>query len=238
MLKKSSVKHVRKWKPSKKWSLKWIWLIIVMVLSVLAIITYANKYMIDKQSAGQSQSVVRSVYSDVLNAPTPVTNTIQSTIIPTSTPTPVITPIAIVTSHPSVSLTSRGGDYRAIEPTKSTNNTSNTGFKYVNTFIGSITMYTLDPSECGKSPSDPEYGITASGEYVKEHRTIAMARGIPFGSKVKIEGFDEIFTVTDRGGAIVNLCVDVYTSSRKEAFAFGRQKRRVWILSYGNGKLK
>lgn len=93
-----------------------------------------------------------------------------------------------------------------------------------------VTAYTADYESTRKQPSDPLYGITASGEVVKEGHTIAAPRNIPFGTKIYIPYFDTIFTVEDRGGAIRGNRLDVYMASRDEARAFGRRSLDVLIL--------
>jgi len=111
-------------------------------------------------------------------------------------------------------------------------------FEYVDSRIFNITMYTLAYNECGKSPSHPEYGIGASGSRVKENSSIAMGKSIPFGTKVRIEGFDATFTNVDTGTKIYNDCIDVFTNNLTQARKWGRQKKKVWIISWGNGKVK
>lgn len=93
-----------------------------------------------------------------------------------------------------------------------------------------ITAYTADYESTRRQPSDPLYGITASGAVVKEGHTIAAPRDIPFGTKIYIPYFDTIFTVEDRGGAIRGNRLDVYMASRDEARAFGRRSLDVLIL--------
>ncbi|PAD70832.1 hypothetical protein CHH83_01860 [Bacillus sp. 7586-K] len=98
-------------------------------------------------------------------------------------------------------------------------------------FYAVITAYTAGVESTGKSPGHPAYGKTASGTYVTEGRTIAMDKSIPFGTKVKIEGFgDQIFIVEDRGGAIVGNKIDLYMENLSDAQNFGVQTREVTIL--------
>jgi 3D (Asp-Asp-Asp) domain-containing protein len=97
-------------------------------------------------------------------------------------------------------------------------------------FTATVTAYTLAFSECGKLPSDKGYGITTSGRRAVEGTTIAMDRKYKFGTKVRIEGFKYIFTVQDRGGAIVGNRIDIYMNNRKVALKFGKQKLKVTIL--------
>jgi 3D (Asp-Asp-Asp) domain-containing protein len=95
----------------------------------------------------------------------------------------------------------------------------NAGRKY-NLPLGNFTInasaYTAAADECGKSD-----GITASG--IKVHRgTLACPSSFPFGTKIEIDGMG-MFTCEDRGGAIKGNHVDIYMSTKKEAFAFGRR---------------
>jgi 3D (Asp-Asp-Asp) domain-containing protein len=94
-----------------------------------------------------------------------------------------------------------------------------------------ITAYTAGYESCGKLPSDPAYGITASGERVKENHTIATDWSVlPKGTKVMIEGFPYTFVVEDRGGAIKGNRIDIYMESLDDALSFGRQNKKVWVI--------
>ena len=97
-----------------------------------------------------------------------------------------------------------------------------------------VTAYTSD--ECGKSPGDKYYGITASGAKVREYRTVAASRSIPFGTRIRIPAFEEFvdknnieFIVEDRGGAITEGKLDVYVSDANLAKQWGRRKVEVII---------
>jgi len=98
-----------------------------------------------------------------------------------------------------------------------------------------VTAYDLSYESCQKYPSSPSYGITASGEKVREWRTIAAGRRIPFGTKIYIPYFKDypnegIFITEDRGGAIKNNCIDVYMKNNSDAMDFGVRKLEVYIL--------
>jgi 3D (Asp-Asp-Asp) domain-containing protein len=102
--------------------------------------------------------------------------------------------------------------------------------------IMEVTAYTLN--ECGKSPDDKYYGITASGTRAREYRTVAASRSIPFGTRIKIPAFEEFvgrnnieFVVEDRGGAITEGKLDVYVSDVDLAKQWGR--RKVEVIIYG-----
>ena len=84
-----------------------------------------------------------------------------------------------------------------------------------------ISAYTAHSDECGKGD-----GITASGVQAVAGRTIAMD-GIPFGTKVEIEG--HIYTVEDRFGGGYTDRIDIYMDSKEEAFQWGRRMLEVKI---------
>jgi 3D (Asp-Asp-Asp) domain-containing protein len=91
-------------------------------------------------------------------------------------------------------------------------------------FTINASAYTEAADECGKSD-----GITASGVRVKENRTLACPSWVPFGAKVNIEGYGT-YTCEDRGGAIKGNHFDIYVKTKKQAFAFGRQKLLAEII--------
>lgn len=100
-----------------------------------------------------------------------------------------------------------------------------------------ITGYTAGYESTQKKKGQPGYGETASGTYVKQGRTIAAGKNIPFGTKIYIPyfkgkpGFDDgIFTVEDRGGAIGAYHIDVYFNYVSDARDFGRRTLDVYIL--------
>lgn len=84
-------------------------------------------------------------------------------------------------------------------------------------FTINASAYTAAADECGKSD-----GITASGVKVKEKRTIACPPQFPFGTKIKIDGYGT-YTCEDRGGAIKGNHIDIYMTTKTQAFAFGRR---------------
>ena len=98
-----------------------------------------------------------------------------------------------------------------------------------------VTAYDLSVESCGKLPSHPEYGITASGERVREWYTVAAGPELPFGTQVYIPYFADkpnkgIFTVQDRGSAVKNGCIDVYIADNATCWEFGRQRLEVWVM--------
>jgi 3D (Asp-Asp-Asp) domain-containing protein len=92
-----------------------------------------------------------------------------------------------------------------------------------------VTAYTSGPESTGKSLGDDGYGITASGEHVRENYTVACPPSLPFGQRLEIEGVGER-VCTDRGGAIKEGRLDVYIAELKEARQFGRQRLQVRII--------
>jgi 3D (Asp-Asp-Asp) domain-containing protein len=92
-----------------------------------------------------------------------------------------------------------------------------------------VTAYTAGPESTGKQPGDDGYGITASGEHVRENYTLACPPSLPFGQRLEIEGVGER-VCTDRGGSIKEGRLDVYIPKLKDALAFGRQRLKVRII--------
>ena len=112
-----------------------------------------------------------------------------------------------------------------------------------------ITAYDLSVDSTGKYPSNPAYGITASGFNLKGH-SLSSARAIavdpnyiPLGSKVQISFSDPqyqhlngVYTAVDTGGGIRGHHIDLFfgdfgsVHASKEALRFGRQHAKVKIL--------
>ncbi len=53
---------------------------------------------------------------------------------------------------------------------------------------------------------------------------------IPLGTRLQIEGFQDVFVAADTGGAVKGNWIDIYFPNYAEAYAFGIQARRVTIL--------
>lgn len=92
-----------------------------------------------------------------------------------------------------------------------------------------ITAYTANEESTGKSPGDAGYGITASGEPVREGITAACPPSLSFGTRIEIEGLGERVCL-DRGGKITEGRLDLYIAELKEARQFGRQWLKVRIM--------
>ncbi len=110
----------------------------------------------------------------------------------------------------------------------STNNEEKEKELNTETFI--VTAYTAGEESTGKSPNHPAYGITASGNQVKENETLACPSSLDFGTKLYIPELDETYTCEDRGSAIKEGRLDVYIEDLEEAIHFGVQKLDVQII--------
>ena len=93
------------------------------------------------------------------------------------------------------------------------------GEKYLGKF--KITAY-CNGSCCSGHSS----GLTASGTVPVQGRTVAM-NGIPFGTKLKING--SVYTVEDRGVPYGH--VDIYFESHEDAMEFGRMYADVYQVN-------
>ena len=92
----------------------------------------------------------------------------------------------------------------------------------VHEYIGNfkITHYCICKKCCGKSPSHPYYGITATETVATPGRTIAVdPRKIPYGTKVIIDG--HTYIAEDCGGAIKGNRIDICVASHGEALQKG-----------------
>ena len=103
------------------------------------------------------------------------------------------------------------------------------------------TAYDLTVASCGKKPSHPQYGITASGVSLVgkdlKDRMVAVDRNlIKLGSKIHIEFYEPYthltgyYTAVDTGGAIKGNKVDIYFGELKvseQVKQFGRRKVKV-----------
>ncbi|GAB3045044.1 LysM peptidoglycan-binding domain-containing protein [Virgibacillus ainsalahensis] len=95
-----------------------------------------------------------------------------------------------------------------------------------------VTAYTSGYESTGKYPSDPAYGITASGKVVQEGRTIACPPPLSFGTKIHIPKWDETYVCEDRGSAITNGHLDIYKENLEDALQFGVQQVQVKVWDY------
>ncbi len=89
-------------------------------------------------------------------------------------------------------------------------------------------------STCGKSPSSPSYGITASGAKATAWYTVAAGSGYEIGTIIYIPYFKDKpnggwFVVQDRGSAISDSKIDIYMSTYNECVQFGRRNLECYI---------
>ena len=98
------------------------------------------------------------------------------------------------------------------------------------------TAYTEAEDECGRPKGHPDYGRTASGEFVKRGMIAVDTDVIPMHSKVLITGaghLDGIYLAKDTGGAIVGNRIDIYVPTKEEAFNFGRRNVKLYVIREG-----
>jgi 3D (Asp-Asp-Asp) domain-containing protein len=84
-------------------------------------------------------------------------------------------------------------------------------------FLGLVTGYSVHGRTSSGAPTD--WGVVAVDPGV-----------IPIGSKLHIDGFDEVFVAADTGGAVKGNWIDVYFPNSGDAYGFGIQVRRVTIV--------
>ena len=129
----------------------------------------------------------------------------------------------------SSKVTSRGGSRRGMSAL--TLAASLEGVTPVKTTFN-CSAYTA--STCGKSPSHPAYGITASGARAASWYTIAAGPSYPMGTVIYIPYFASQpnggwFVVEDRGGAITNSRLDIYMDTLVECTNFGRRNLECYV---------
>ena len=93
-----------------------------------------------------------------------------------------------------------------------------------------------DASSCGKAPSHPAYGITATGRRAGYGIVAVDPSIIPLGTKLYIESLDGSYVygtaiAADTGGAIKGNRIDLCYNTRGEAISFGRRPMKVYILN-------
>lgn len=119
------------------------------------------------------------------------------------------------------------------------NKTLSAPTEYVKTIDVKATAYCLCKKCCGKSPSNPAYGITASGLKIVPGTGMKVVASdptvIPLGTNVYIEGLygakDYGYAiVADTGSAIKNLKIDLYMDTHQMALNWGVKNVRVYIL--------
>jgi 3D (Asp-Asp-Asp) domain-containing protein len=93
-----------------------------------------------------------------------------------------------------------------------------------------VTAYTAGPESTGKRPGDKGYGITFAGTQARTGVCATDPDYIPLGTSLFVEGYGYCHA-EDIGGAVKGYHVDVFMEDLNEALEFGREKRKVWILS-------
>ena len=94
--------------------------------------------------------------------------------------------------------------------------------------LGTYTITAYCPCErcCGKDPSDPFYGITATGTVATEGRTVAADPDVlPYGTIIYING--HAYTIEDCGGGVKGKQIDLYFDSHEDALEWGVQEIEV-----------
>lgn len=99
-------------------------------------------------------------------------------------------------------------------------------FKDLGSFT--VTAYCCCKDCCGKEPTHPAYGITASGKRATEGRTIAVDPAvIPLGTVVYLNNVPYI--AEDTGSAIKGKKIDLFINDHQTALEFGVQEMEVKI---------
>lgn len=90
--------------------------------------------------------------------------------------------------------------------------------------VVTLTGYSSTPDQTDDTPF-----ITARGTHVRDG--IVAANFLPFGTKLKIDGFgDKIFVVEDRMNKRYTSRVDIWFASREEALQFGIRTLTIHII--------
>lgn len=72
---------------------------------------------------------------------------------------------------------------------------------------------------------------TKSGEMPQENYTVASDWSVfPVGTKLKVEGFDNLFVVKDTGRDIKGSRLDIFMDTKQEAKQFGRRTLQVQVV--------
>ena len=87
-------------------------------------------------------------------------------------------------------------------------------------YVMETTAYNATVEQCGKAD-----GITASGTYVTEGRTVAC-NDFPFGTKLLIG--ENVYVVEDRCG--YDNVVDIYFDDHRDAMSWGRRVMEVTVV--------
>ena len=111
--------------------------------------------------------------------------------------------------------------------------------EYKDVIGATATAYCLCQKCCGKLPSHPSYGYTASGLRIVPGtgmKVIAVdPKVIPLGTKVYIDGLNGAWDygnaiAADTGSAIKNLTIDLYMDTHSEALSWGRRSVNIYVV--------
>jgi len=115
------------------------------------------------------------------------------------------------------------------EGNKTTLVTSRGQFNFTRALTMSSTAYDASFESCGKTPDNPQYGITYSGLRVRPGIVAVDPRVIPLGTWLYVEGYGEALAA-DIGGAIKGNRIDLYYESPSVVDRYGRKTVMVYIL--------
>lgn len=125
------------------------------------------------------------------------------------------------TINKSVGSNSNAGYFPGAEQTREHYDEENDGtMAGCSSCVMEITAYNATVEQCGKAD-----GITASGTYVTEGRTVAC-NDFPFGTKLLIG--ENVYVVEDRCG--YDNVVDIYFDSYDDAMSWGRRTMEVIVV--------
>lgn len=111
--------------------------------------------------------------------------------------------------------------------------------EYKDVIPATATAYCLCQKCCGKLPSHPHYGYTASGIKIipgTGMKVIAVdPKVIPLGTKVYVDGLNGAWDygyaiAADTGSAIKNLKIDLYMDTHSEALSWGRRSVNIYVV--------
>ncbi|MGL5693945.1 MAG: 3D domain-containing protein [Peptostreptococcaceae bacterium] len=74
------------------------------------------------------------------------------------------------------------------------------------------------------------YSTTSTGQKPKWGTIAVDPKVIPYGTKVYIPKFNQVFVANNTGGAIKGNKIDIYMNSRKECYDWGRRTIEIQIL--------
>ena len=111
--------------------------------------------------------------------------------------------------------------------------------EYKDVISATATAYCLCQKCCGKTPSHPSYGYTASGIKIVPGTGIKVIavdpKVIPLGTKVYVDGLNGAWDygyaiAADTGSAIKNLKIDLYMDTHSEALSWGRRSVNIYVV--------